>query len=314
MSYTRKTERGGSKMRFLYLSLILIAFGSMPAQAESGVAPDVTEISAAHSAFVKDASRKNYKALFAALQGYDDTVTVETVEAYIALLSADVKASKFRQMRRTALAATDHFEPVSDVITKQYLDVKSLAAIALFNDAQRPKAMLEMAHVIGRANQIHNDDWTHPEWATNIKWRAEAWLYAMEAYFAASDRVGSYDEQEIIETYALEDHQSPNDGEAIQYVLPVCEGEMLQTSKLIYPREASREGMYGAVILEFELEESGAVTNVDVKASVPLEGFRETAADTVAKWRYVPIDGMQAGDTCEMPREKLIMPVVFQLR
>ncbi len=217
-------------------------------------------------------------------------------------------------MRKTAVKAADHYEPVADYIPRQYLDTKSLAAIALFNGDRDTDAMLEMAHVYGQARQIHNLDWSHPDWATKAQWSSEAWLYAMEAYFLSVNR--RFPDEETLDaiktSYDQEDHQDPPRTEPrVEYELPHCKGDLDKTPKLRYPKNAAYRGIFGAVILQLELDPTGNVVNPEVKAAVPFETFKDEVIKTASQWTYVAADGELPGETCRLQRKNLIVPFTF---
>lgn len=278
--------------------------------------PDITQINEAHAAFKAKTTGRNYSRLIKALDAYEDDVTTETVLAYTDLLKFDIEKRAYRRMRKTAVKAVDHYEPVADYIPRQYLDTRSLAAIALFNSDHDTDAMLEMAHVYGRARQIHNPDWSHPDWATKAQWSSEAWLYAMEAYFLSVNR--RYPDEDALDaikaSYSQEDHQDPPKiASRVKHKLPHCKGELDMKPKIRYPKDASYRRMFGAVILEIELDSTGAVINPKVRAAIPFEGFSESVVKTASQWTYVPEDAEIPGETCRLQRKNLVVPFTFSL-
>lgn len=93
---------------------------------------DVTDAVAAHEAFVEDPSKQNRSNLLGALEAYQGDATVETVNAYLALLKGDTSSGKYRDMRESALATSLHLEPVAEILPKKYMEAKYLAALAYF--------------------------------------------------------------------------------------------------------------------------------------------------------------------------------------
>lgn len=93
--------------------------------------------------------------------------------------------------------------------------------------------------------------------------------------------------------------------------LPLCLGKFDMEPKLKYPRSAARKGMVGAVIARIALKD-GKVDTVNILGSVPEEGFKAAAAETVAQWQWIVSDG-EPGVTCRLDRKNLILPMTFQM-
>jgi len=60
-----------------------------------------------------------------------------------------------------------------------------------------------------------------------------------------------------------------------------------------YPDAARREQIEGYVVLRYDVDAAGLVTDVEVLESSPPEIFDQAAVDAVASWRYTPrlVDG-----------------------
>lgn len=279
---------------------------------------DVTDAVAAHEAFVEDPSKPNRSNLLGALEAYQGDATVETVNAYLALLKGDTSSGKYRDMRESALATSLHLEPVAEILPKQYMEAKYIAALAYFNTRQNSDAILEMAHVEGFTKAFVDEIGEKPEWAEDLRWKSDAWGMAMEAYFkSAKERHPSSEEvDEILASYGA-DEASLND-QAMQSLnesgLPQCSGTMIQRPKLRYPAGKAMRGMFGAVILGLEFDTEGNVINPRVLASIPIEEFDEKSLRVVGKWRYKPDDPEQVGVSCRLERTDVVQPLIFQMR
>lgn len=61
----------------------------------------------------------------------------------------------------------------------------------------------------------------------------------------------------------------------------------------VYPDAARREQIEGYVVLRYDVDAAGLVTDVEVLESSPPEVFDQAAVDAVASWRYTPrlVDG-----------------------
>ena len=57
----------------------------------------------------------------------------------------------------------------------------------------------------------------------------------------------------------------------------------------LYPKEASRKGIEGWVLLEFTVTKSGAVINPKVVDAEPPEMFNKSALRMIKKWKYKPL-------------------------
>ena len=139
--------------------IILIAFLCLlfPGQliAETNDTQAVVE---AHEAFSKKANKKTRNALLIALNSYSGEPTLETVNAYVAVLQADVNARQDYLTKESGLAMAEHLEPVRDVLPKQYAEARFIGAVGLFNHTQARQAQLEMAHVKGFTHSLPKTD------------------------------------------------------------------------------------------------------------------------------------------------------------
>ncbi|MEC7291057.1 MAG: energy transducer TonB, partial [Pseudomonadota bacterium] len=276
---------------------------------------DVTEIVAAKQAFSAQANEDTRAALFDALAAYDGDATVESVNAYMALLLHDATGDSIEDMYQSATAATAHFEPVSDILPKHYLEARFMAAVGLFNVEHAPEAMEEMAHVRGRAQSFEDATGERPAWATSLRWKADAWEMAMEAYFLSADEPypSDSDIQSILASYGV-DTATANaraDRSVAERGLPFCSGKLVQRPKLRYPIGGVRRGMYGAVILGLELDEEGNVIDREILASVPENQFDKKSLRVVKKWKYRATDENAVGVTCRLNRKNLVLPLTF---
>ena len=297
------------KSIYSFLLACLISMG-LPAIAQES---DVSDVRAAKSAFDAAPSDETRTGLLSALADYSGAPAVDTVNAYMALISSDSIAGDAAKMRESALAAAAHFEPVKEIIPQQFAETKYVAAVAYFNEDPVPDAMLEMAHVEGFAKAYRDSLGEQPGWANKLRWKADAWGMAMEAYFdSARKRSPSDAEIDAI----LANYPIPLDAEDIasEDALPQCAGRMIQRPKMRYPSGKAMRGMYGAVILGFELDAEGSVVNPEILASVPIEEFDERSLETVGKWRFKPDDPDQVGVSCRLERLNVVQPLIFQIR
>ncbi|MCR9268963.1 MAG: energy transducer TonB [Hyphomonadaceae bacterium] len=305
-------------MRFL-ISICLLVGLALSAPRGMAEEIDITEIAEAHSAFEAAPNDGSRDALFAALQDYRGPATVETVKAYWQLMTFDVEAGDQDKLRASAIATAEHLDPVADLLPQRYIEAKYIAAVAYFSDQLAQDAMLEMAHVKGFTTQYLDETGERPDWAEKLRWRADAWGMAMQAYFeSAGERYPAEGEIDaILASYGYNEAslnaaaiESPGESSG----LPHCRGSLVQRPRLRYPAGGARKGMYGAVILQLEFDQDGNVVNPTVLASVPVEQFEEKSLRTVGKWRYKADKPNAVGNTCALERTNVIQPLVFQLR
>jgi len=74
-----------------------------------------------------------------------------------------------------------------------------------------------------------------------------------------------------------------------------------------YPEAARRSGVEGTVVLDVRIDESGAVTDIQVQRGLPL-GVSEAAVAAVSRWKYRPARGR----TGPVPSHKTVR-VIFRL-
>ena len=83
------------------------------------------------------------------------------------------------------------------------------------------------------------------------------------------------------------------------------------TPPLRYSSRQVRRGQFGSVIAKFSIKDS-RVADVEILASIPVEGFREGAAETISNWAWIA-DENQPDPDCRMSRTNLVLPMVFSL-
>ena len=296
------------KSIYAFILFCLIHLG-LPALAQKA---DMSRVVAAQKSFADGHSDATRAGLLGALDDYAGPPTVETVNAYMGLVSSDSASGDAAKMRESALAAAAHFEPVKDIIPQQFAEARYVAAVAYFNDDPEPDAMLEMAHVEGFTKAYRDSLGERPDWAINLRWKADAWGMAMEAYFESARKKPPYKAEinAILATYPIPKGTTDT---ASDDLLPQCSGRMIQRPKMRYPSGKAMRGMYGAVILGFELDPEGRVVNPEILASIPIEEFDAKSLQTIGKWRFKPDDPDQVGISCRLERSNVVQPLIFQI-
>lgn len=301
-----------------FISRVLFILVICTASTAAAQDADITDIVLAEAAYTTEATEDTRADLMAALAAYDDTPTVETVKAYFAVMANDTVAGDYDNMLESGIATRSHLGPVADILPRQYAEARYIVAIAQFNGDVDDDAMLEMAHVEGFARAYRDQTGEQPEWALDLKWKADAWGMAMDAYFESARKRHPDDDEieQILASYGA-DTDAMN-AAADVYIdesgLPTCSGRMIQKPKMRYPAGKAMRGKFGAVILGMEFDAEGNVINPRVLASVPFEEFDERSMTTVSKWRFKPDDPKHVGVSCRLQRKDVVQPLVFQIR
>ncbi len=76
-----------------------------------------------------------------------------------------------------------------------------------------------------------------------------------------------------------------------------------------YPRTANRQGRVGAVLLSFDIKD-GRVSEAEVLAAIPNEGFAEDSIKTLKKWTWL-VDKDADREACGLDAENMRMPFTF---
>ncbi|MEL8054549.1 MAG: TonB family protein [Pseudomonadota bacterium] len=301
--------------------LVIISIFSLPFVAGAQTAaPDVTEVVSAYEAWKADPKdRKKRKAIKEALAAYTGEPAVETLNAHIGLLGYSLQNDRPGMLRETAIAAATHLEPVADIVPQQYGEAAYIAAAALFNDQQDPDAMLEMANIEGRMYALRTGEGDRPQFAEDLYWQAQAWRGAMDAYFTSADLEQKVDQESIqailARWNATDDDinsRASKSGETSKR-LPFCKGKLIQSPRMRYPGRASRKGMLGSLILRYNFDASGRITEPQVLASIPFDDFDERVKSTVVQWVWQPDNAESVGQTCRVERRNIVQQFIFAL-
>ena len=91
-----------------------------------------------------------------------------------------------------------------------------------------------------------------------------------------------------------------------------CKGQFIRPPRSSYPGKAAFRGQVGAVIIGYEFVD-GRVSNAEVLASVPFEGFEDQVVNTVSKCRWKRAEA-QPEEPCRMSRDNVVQSFVFEMR
>lgn len=302
-----------------FLFMLVMSLGLSASVSAQTTETGLVAVENAYNAYESKTDKTTRKALLAALEAYTGEPNTTTVNAHLKLMVDDTYAARSHELYKSATMARDHLESVAGILPQQYIEARYVAAVANFNYRQSSGSMLEMAHVQGLSKQINSASDEDLEWATDLRYKSEAWRMAIEAYFTSNgDRYPSdKDIDAILETYAADPtsvNAAAKAGETTEGNLPFCEGAIVQRPKMRYPAGKAMRGMYGALLLELNFDETGQVVDPIVRASVPFQGFSEKALTTVSKWKYVAEDKNAVDVTCRLERGNVILPMIFAIR
>jgi len=301
-------------MRILFAIILFLTIWTGPNA--SAQEDDLSGILAAQQDYERKPNPKNRQTLLSSLEQYSGPPKNETVTAYMIILANDGKTGRYSIVRESALATAEHLEPVASILPRQYLEARFIAATALFNEDQTPSAMLEMAHVQGLAGQQRDSTGGRPDWAYNLKNDAETWRLAMDAYYSTNDLtdVPTLDAARLVADYRSASapiFRPETAGESVK--LPFCSGEFVQKPEMKYRQKKANKGMFGALLVRFEFDSSGAVINPEVLSSVPANNFDDDVLRTIRKWKFRAASDQNPGETCRIERSNLIQRFSFNL-
>lgn len=274
------------------------------------------ELLVAYTNWKTKQSRRNRQSL--------DTALAAVVHGEPSLLSLtafqerylfDASKRRYSLTEATALEAATHFKLVEDSFPHLYVGAEMSAIVASFNDRPTADAQRRMAHFEGYLMQMRApyEDKEEPSWMREAYFRANAWSLAMLAYFNSSSKrgAGSAEIEAILASYQ-ENEAYTEATEHKQRDVAFCDGELIQRPRFNYPRGTANKGMIGAVIVGLQVIDGKAV-NFEILASVPNEGFKESALETVSQWTW-KVSEEQSVEPCNTTHENMVLPLLFQIQ
>ncbi|MEO1100376.1 MAG: energy transducer TonB [Pseudomonadota bacterium] len=231
--------------------------------------------------------------------------------AYERRYESRMTKERYESAAVAANSAIEHLEPSKDSLPEQYVRARTAAIIATFYDDAELEHLEAMTRLTGELGEQMLEAATRgapPVWLQDAYWRADAWRLVMETSFT---RRRDTERAEEIATL-LDDYRSPLSIWTPSSARPLCDGTFDMTPPIEYPRDAIRQGRYGAVLLGFDIS-NGRVLNARVLAAVPSETFRTQALQTIRQWRWQAEAGSENG-SCSMSRENVTVPIVFRIR
>jgi TonB family protein len=275
-----------------------------------GVSGGTPEVMSAYAAWKAKPGRSTHAALRAALASEASIPpTMISLRAFRESYLIDNQEGRFAESAGTAKLAAQHFARAEGGLPEFETEAKLAAAISEFVENPKLPAMKNLAELSAELyGQYYSAGKEGPSWMKDRYWQSEAWLYAIDGYFEARNAPSiSGKQREALRDAATADlpprPRSENYDER-----RTCEGELIQKPRMNYPRGALKEGLSGAVIVGFDLND-GTLENFEVLASVPYEGFREEALETVKKWKWRFTE--TPGPDCKTSHDNVVVPLLF---
>ncbi|MEL6567413.1 MAG: energy transducer TonB [Pseudomonadota bacterium] len=265
-----------------------------------------------------DPKRSTRRALDDALEAAEPvSASLVSVGIFSARMQSDAEDLRWSRLKESAGGMARHLEPVKSVLPRIWVEAALAEQVADFNHRQNRRVEIELAHVQGKfAEALIDADPAQIEALEPFRWRIEAWRAAVVAYFQSVPGSRRTPESEIDAVLAAyPDYPESSDAENIDAGeddnRPFCKGDFDMSPKLRYPARQARRGQFGSVFAKLTVE-SGQVTDVEILASVPLEGFKERAKETVLQWTWIA-DDEQPDPDCRTSYSNLILPMVFSI-
>lgn len=270
-------------------------------------------------AFKEKSTKDSRKALDAVLETYvGQTPDLLSVTAYAARYNEDIAEARWNSAKASTLRAVKHLEAAKTEAPQLYYTARRVSLVAEFMADHEKEASVKLAHHYGEIRQMYNKVDEAPDWLEEEYWTSEAWLDVQEAWFRSEgkrQKVLKQEEREaILAGYPLPESDEKKDDDKVKEKTndrPFCEGTLIQSPELQYPKAAAFRGYLGALYLRVSLDSKGRVINPKVLASVPVKGFTEHTLETVKKWRWKK--SKDAAKNCRLNRENLIIPFSFTM-
>lgn len=270
------------------------------------------QLLAALANWSEDDSRRTRNRLNAAIKSVEPRrPTRLSATAYERRYESRMTKERYESAAAAANSAIEHLEPSKDSMPEHYVRAQTTAAVATFYDDAELEHLESMTRLTGELGEQMLGAATRgapPVWLQDAYWRADAWRLVMETSFT---RRRDKERAEEIASL-LNDYRSPLSIWTPSSARPLCDGTFDMTPPIEYPRDAIRQGRYGAVLLGFDIS-NGRVLNARVLAAVPSETFRTQALQTIRQWRWQAETDNQSGN-CSMSRENVTVPIVFRIR
>lgn len=280
--------------------------------ASVGAAGGTPGIMSAYAAWKAKPGRPTHAALRAALASEAHIPpTMISLRAFRESYLIDNQEGRFAESAGTAKLAAEHFARADGGLPEFESEAKLAAAISEFIENPKLPAMKNLATLSADLyGQYYSAGKDGPSWMKDRYWQSEAWLYVIDGYFEARNArsVGSVQREALRD--AVVAGLPPRPRSENYDARRTCEGELVQKPRMNYPRGAVKEGLSGAVIVGLDLKD-GAPANFEVLASVPYEGFREEALETVKKWKWGFTE--TPGPDCKTSHNNVVVPVLFSL-
>ncbi len=145
-----------------------------------------------------------------------------------------------------------------------------------------------------------------------LKWKAEAWALAMQAYLASTyQQVGSNIDTSLDARGLAQPKYAQVAEDPILAGLPFCDGKF-EGKAMRYPVSKEFKGLVGSVIARMETAVDGKVTKVEIMAAVPGDGFASDVSQTLSTWAFKPAKGIDTS-RCRLQSKNQYYKVIFRI-
>lgn len=256
--------------------------------------------------------------------------TLLTVFAFQKRYLFDLNDGSTRILGDSALAAANHLEDIKHLAGESWSSAVIVAHSAAFNWSPNEDEMFRMAEHRVALREIHSamhaSSDEHPSWIDEHRVLAETWQLAMHSYFDSQFRESKRKRlrraerldaildggNETQNAEIQENEPGLSDGSTEQKdsdSLKLCDGSFDMKPPMRYPRRAIRQGRVGAVMVSVDMKD-GRVSNAEILAAIPPNGFADETIETIKKWTWV-VDEETAEQPCSLDAQDMRWPFTF---
>ncbi|RYE01210.1 MAG: TonB family protein [Sphingomonadales bacterium] len=274
--------------------------------------PAVSAVVLAAANFRLKADGRTRSELFKVLQQRQATPNIDRLSmlAAEALYVHDLDKGEYRNTAESAEIAFDLISRDRGALTVRSLNARSISAISRFvskrgrNDffpiADAHDAIIDALNVT--SDPAQRDD------LIDLKFFLQAWAHSAEAYLYAAGQISAVSAQR----FESRELKTPDHA-----IFPIstsadirCDMDF-EKNTLKYPRSAAFQGLVGTVIVKMDVNHEGRITQSQVLASVPAEGFAESVMKFLDTARFVRTKDAEPG--CMMFAPAMIYTFSFNI-
>lgn len=275
--------------------------------------PFTSRVLLAAANYKLDSGGSNRQDLFNALQARETSpgIDMQTVLASEALYGGDFTKANWDGARESAKLSQRLLERGGDLFTQRALEARAIASETAFLGSRNPPAYDEIVDThdavvaaIDSALTLEKRQALLP-----LKFRMEAWAFAVEAYFQSVMRTGSSISKKVTHRdlaytqWALfQDTEVGPDH---------CRTTVDLGSLKDYENPTFR-GIVSAVILKVDVNDRGEITKSEILAAVPYQKFGEDVKRAVPSMRFKR--AREAKPNCTLAAKSLVQTIYMTIQ